>query len=59
MTNRKRPTNRKAAEEYVELVTKCDCPCVYGHFNCAAWDNGPCSDELTGEFKLLEEEETQ
>ncbi len=24
-------------------------PCEHGHFGCAAWDDGPCTDELSCE----------
>lgn len=23
-------------------------PCEYAHYGCAAWDGGPCSDEIAG-----------
>lgn len=25
-------------------------PCEYGHFDCAAWERGPCSDEIRAEL---------
>lgn len=33
--------------QYVERVCRLKFaePCEYGHFGCAAWDGGPCSDE--------------
>ncbi len=26
-------------------------PCVYGHFDCAAWEGGPCSNEIAAELE--------
>ena len=30
-----------------------DCPCEYGHRGCAAWDKGPCIDELLQTYPEL------
>ena len=32
--------------QYVALAGRNDQPCEHGHFGCAAWNHGPCSDEL-------------
>jgi hypothetical protein len=33
-------------KQYVALANRNDQPCEHGHFGCAAWEHGPCSDEL-------------
>jgi len=33
-------------DQYVNLAARNEKVCQYGHFGCAAWDNGPCMDEL-------------
>ena len=33
-------------DQYCNFVACNDKDCQYGHFSCAAWDNGPCMDEL-------------
>jgi hypothetical protein len=40
--------------QYVALVQANDQPCRHGHFSCAAWDGGPCIDELLAEQEARE-----
>lgn len=53
----KPPKTQDEAREYLRLVRETDYQCEYGHFGCAAWEHGPCSDELTGLFNLYDSEE--
>lgn len=32
-------------------------PCEYGHFGCALWDGGPCSDEVEARMESPDAEE--
>lgn len=41
---------------YLGLVARNEQPCEHGHFGCAAWDGGPCHDELLHEYQPDEEE---
>ena len=34
------------AEEYQNQVSRDPYPCKYGHLECAAWNKGPCIDEI-------------
>lgn len=47
-TNKMRTPKGKyiTAKQYLALAQRNDQPCEHGHFGCAAWDRGPCSDEL-------------
>lgn len=35
-----------SARQYAGLANALDLPCEHAHFGCAAWEGGPCSDEL-------------
>ena len=37
---------RISVGSYVALANRNEQVCEHGHFSCAAWDHGPCSDEL-------------
>lgn len=34
------------ANQYLALARKNECSCIYGHIGDAAWDGGPCMDEI-------------
>lgn len=41
------PTGKRISfPVYFSQANRRNCHCEYGHFNCAAWDDGPCSDEM-------------
>lgn len=44
-----------SVNQYLALVNRNDQICEYGHFACAAWHHGPCSDELISEQEAAEE----
>jgi hypothetical protein len=46
------------ARNYLDEVahTYKDFACKHGHYACAAWANGPCSDEVASEFNLGDEQ---
>lgn len=52
------PRDRWEAVLYIRAVLDSGggVPCVYGHYHCALWQRGPCSDELAGQWVLTEEE---
>jgi hypothetical protein len=37
-------------QQYADMVATSSKahPCKYGHLDCAAWDGGPCVDEVLG-----------
>jgi len=37
---------RLSLAQYEALVDRNQQPCEHGHLGCAAWENGPCIDEL-------------
>jgi len=37
---------RITAKQYLNLANVNGLPCEHGHLSCAAWDGGPCTDEL-------------
>ncbi len=51
------PSGKKLSPRaYVDRVSrlKDPPPCKHGHFGCAAWDDGPCTDELFAEHGCAE-----
>jgi hypothetical protein len=36
---------------YLGLVQRNDAPCEHGHLGCAAWEGGPCMDELLHTYR--------
>lgn len=45
MCNREPTAAEQTILEYVESAAEVQAPCKYGHYHCAAWDGGPCSNE--------------
>lgn len=42
-------------DQYLDRIAdEGGCPCKYGHFECALYVDGPCSDEMMGEAQALE-----
>jgi len=46
---------RAEARRYIGLIHDFDCPCEHGHFGCAAWENGPCSNEIAAAHDLIDD----
>jgi hypothetical protein len=54
------PINTESqAQRYLDAVADVpwDWACPHGHHGCAAWENGPCSDEIASEFNLIKGDE--
>ena len=43
-------------EQYVALANRNEQPCEHGHLSCAAWEHGPCMDELLSQQEEQEEQ---
>jgi hypothetical protein len=42
--------------QYITLANRNECSCEYGHIGDAAWQGGPCMDELLSEQEAEESE---
>ncbi len=56
-TKNTRPTNLKEAATYLRRLDRLKHPqdCANGHMDCAAWNAGPCKDELLAAYPELED----
>jgi hypothetical protein len=51
-----RPNTKQKAQLYLGALSReLGHPCEHGHYNCARWSDGPCSNELAHEFDLIQE----